>query len=84
VVVLLNAVYSYFVASRAEESLRSAFSLYVSPDMVPQLVNQKDALKLGGEKLWLTAMFTDIADFTTITEEMPAERTSEMLNAYFT
>jgi adenylate cyclase len=42
------------------------------------------ALKLGGEKMWLTAMFTDIADFTTITEEMPAERTSEMLNAYFT
>jgi adenylate cyclase len=29
-------------------------------------------------------MFTDIADFTSITEEMPAERTSEMLNAYFT
>lgn len=84
VIVLLNAVYAYFVASKAEESLRSAFSLYVSPDMVPQLVNQKDALKLGGEKLWLTAMFTDIADFTTITEEMPAERTSEMLNAYFT
>jgi adenylate cyclase len=34
--------------------------------------------------MWLTAMFTDIADFTTITEEMPAEATSEMLNAYFT
>jgi adenylate cyclase len=82
--VLLNAVYSYFRASKAEESLRSAFSLYISPDMVPQLVSEGDTLKLGGEKLWLSAMFTDIADFTTITEEMPAERTSEMLNAYFT
>jgi adenylate cyclase len=42
------------------------------------------ALALGGEKLWVTALFTDIADFTAISEEMPAEKTSEMLNAYFT
>jgi adenylate cyclase len=84
VIVLCNAVYSYLVARRAEKSLRSAFSLYVSPDMVPKLMAEGDALKLGGEKLWLTAMFTDIADFTSITEDMPAEKTSEMLNAYFT
>jgi len=82
--VLVNALVSYMSARRAEESLKSAFSLYVSPDMVPRLQNEGEALKLGGEKMWLTAVFTDIADFTTITEEMPAERTSEMLNAYFT
>ena len=84
ITVLISALVSYISARRAEESLRSAFSLYVSPDMVPKLQEEGGALKLGGEKLWLTAMFTDIADFTTITEEMPAERTSEMLNAYFT
>ncbi|MFO0417087.1 MAG: CHASE2 domain-containing protein, partial [Pseudomonadota bacterium] len=83
-IVLIHAITSYMTARRSEEALRSAFSLYVSPDMVPKLQKEGDGLKLGGEKLWLTAMFTDIADFTTITEEMPAERTSEMLNAYFT
>lgn len=82
--VLVSALVSYVTARRAEESLRSAFSLYVSPDMVPKLQQEGGALKLGGEKMWLTAIFTDIADFTSITEEMPAERTSEMLNAYFT
>ena len=84
VAVLISALVSYVSARRAEESLRSAFSLYVSPDMVPKLQQEGGALKLGGEKMWLTAIFTDIADFTTITEDMPAERTSEMLNAYFT
>jgi adenylate cyclase len=83
-IVLVSAVVSYVGARRSEEALRSAFSLYVSPDMVPKLQDEENALKLGGEKMWLTAMFTDIADFTTITEEMPAEATSEMLNAYFT
>ena len=82
--VLVSALVSYVSARRAEESLRSAFSLYVSPDMVPKLSQDSGALKLGGEKMWLTAVFTDIADFTSITEDMPAERTSEMLNAYFT
>jgi adenylate cyclase len=84
ITVLVSALVSYVTARRAEESLRSAFSLYVSPDMVPKLQHEGGALKLGGEKLWLTAIFTDIADFTSITEDMPAERTSEMLNAYFT
>ena len=83
-IVLVSALISYASSRRAEESLRSAMSLYVSPEMVPRLQQEGGALKLGGEKMWLTAMFTDIADFTSITEEMPAERTSEMLNAYFT
>jgi adenylate cyclase len=83
-IVLVSALVSYVTARRAEQSLRSAFSLYVSPDMVPKLQREGGALKLGGEKMWLTAIFTDIADFTSITEDMPAERTSEMLNAYFT
>lgn len=83
-IVLVSALVSYVSARKAEQSLRSAFSLYVSPEMVPKLQTEGGALKLGGEKMWLTAVFTDIADFTSITEEMPAERTSEMLNAYFT
>lgn len=83
-ILLVSAVVSYVTARRSEEALRSAFSLYVSPDMVPRLQEEDNALKLGGEKMWLTAVFTDIADFTSITEEMPAEKTSEMLNAYFT
>jgi adenylate cyclase len=83
-VVLVSAVVSYVFSKRSEEALRSAFSLYLSPDMVPKLNSGDGSLKLGGEKMWITAMFTDIADFTTISEEMPAEKTSEMLNAYFT
>lgn len=83
-ILLVSTVQSYLGARQSEESLKSAFSLYLSPDMLPELQKDGSALKLGGEKLWLTALFTDIADFTSITEEMPAEKTSEMLNAYFT
>jgi adenylate cyclase len=82
--VLVSAVTSYMTTRRSEEALKSAFSLYISPEMVSKIGDKTGALTLGGEKLWLTAVFTDIVDFTSITEDMPAERTSEMLNAYFT
>jgi len=84
VIILVSTLHSYLTSRKSEESLKSAFSLYLSPEMLPELQRDGSSLKLGGEKLWLTALFTDIADFTSITEEMPAERTSEMLNAYFT
>lgn len=83
-ILLVSSVVSYVGVRRSERALQSAFSLYVSPEMVRKLQMDKRALQLGGEKLWITAMFTDIADFTTISEDMPAENCCEMLNAYFT
>jgi adenylate cyclase len=88
--VLISAVTSYLKARRLaeearqrEEAIRTAFSLYVSPEVLPKLHSNKLSLGLGGESMVLTAMFTDIADFTAISESMPAEQTSQMLNAYF-
>lgn len=89
--VLVSAVTSYLAARhsaeearRREEAIRAAFSLYVSPDVLPKLQSNELNLGLGGESLVLTAMFTDIADFTSLSESMPAEQTAHMLNAYFT
>lgn len=89
--VLISAVTSYLKARRLaeearqrEEAIRTAFSLYVSPEVLPKLQSNQLSLGLGGESMVLTAMFTDIADFTAISESMPAEQTSQMLNAYFT
>ncbi len=79
-----STLYYYFVTRRAQLKMESAFQLYVSPDMARQISANQGSLKLGGEKVWATAMFTDIAGFTSITEELPAEKVSAMLNAYFT
>lgn len=80
---LLSTMYYYFVTRRAELKMQSAFQYYVSPEMA-QEVSKSSSIGLGGEKIWATAMFTDIAGFTSITEDLPAERVSAMLNAYFT
>ena len=74
---------SYVRVKRTEQRMRSAFEFYLSPEMAKQLGESGGITTLGGEKLWATALFTDIAGFTSITEDMPAERVAEMLNAYF-
>lgn len=83
-VYLVSTLYFYVIARRSAKQLQNAFELYLSPETARQLSQGDSAAALGGSKLWATALFTDIQDFTKITEEMPAERVAEMLNAYFT
>lgn len=83
-VFLVTTFQSFIVARRSEQKLRSAFELYVSPDMVAQLQKDDAGTRLGGQKVWATALFTDIERFTEIAEELPPERAAEMLNDYFT
>jgi adenylate cyclase len=81
---LCSVIYYYFVTRKAELKMLSAFELYVSPQMAKEVTQSQKSLSLGGEKVWATAMFTDIQGFTSLAETMPAEQVSAMLNAYFT
>lgn len=81
---LLSVLYYYFVTRKAELKMLSAFELYVSPQMAKEVSLNQRSLSLGGEKVWATAMFTDIQGFTSLAETMPPEQVSAMLNSYFT
>src|SRR6185503_20091658 len=43
---------------------------------------QPERLKLGGEKRDYTVLFSDVKDFTTISERLDADVLVELLNAY--
>ena len=43
-----------------------------------------DNLELGGEKKELTAFFTDIAGFTSLSEKLPPDEQVNLLNSYLT
>jgi class 3 adenylate cyclase/CHASE2 domain-containing sensor protein len=62
--------------------IQGAFSRYVSPIVVEQLVDNPESLSISGERRELTFIFTDIAGFTTLSEKLSAEKLSEVLNAY--
>lgn len=53
--------------------MMSTLSRYVDRRVAEQLVKNKDSLRLGGVNLKVTILFSDIRDFTTLSEKLGAE-----------
>lgn len=67
---------------RQRQFIQGAFSRYVSPAVVDQLVDDPQALSVSGMRREVTFIFTDIANFTTLSEGLSSEALSDVLNAY--
>ncbi|WP_028587003.1 adenylate/guanylate cyclase domain-containing protein [Desulfocurvus vexinensis] len=68
--------------SRMKGALRS-FGQYIPRDLVRRLVESGAEPRLGGDRRELTLLFTDIADFTTLSDTMAPETLMELLSNYF-
>ena len=79
---LLIASYNYFTEERQKRGVRNAFQHYVSPAVVTHMLENIESLKLGGERRKLTALFSDIRGFTSISEMMTPDQLVEFLNEY--
>lgn len=66
-----------------EQRMMSTLSRYVDRRVAEQLVKNQDSLRLGGVNLKVTILFSDIRDFTTLSEKLGAEEIVELLNDYF-
>ncbi|HOS30509.1 MAG TPA: CHASE2 domain-containing protein [Treponemataceae bacterium] len=77
-------VISLFSNIREKSFLRNAFSRYLSPDVINEIINDPSKLNLGGEKREMTALFTDIKGFSTISERMQPVELVNLLNKYLT
>jgi adenylate cyclase len=75
-------VANYMTEGREKRRVREMFSRYVSPEYVRQLADEYRDLQLGGQRVPLTLLFSDIRGFTTISETYPAETVVEVLNEY--
>jgi adenylate cyclase len=78
-----SLVWYYLTTVREREKIRRAFSFYLSPEMIRRIADDPGSLRLGGEEVVGTAVFTDIRGFTSIAEGMSAGQTATMLNEYF-
>jgi adenylate cyclase len=82
--VLGREVIAYVVSDREKKFIRKAFSTYVSDDVVKEIIADPSRLKLGGIKRHMSALFTDIRGFTSVSERLDPEDLVSLLNRYLT
>ncbi len=75
--------WSYFTEGRQRQQIVRAFSQVMSPELVAQIERDPRQLDPGGERREMTVMFTDLAGFTTLTEQLDNHVLVELLNFYF-
>jgi len=78
-------LYNFATEGSQKRFIKSAFSQYLSPKVIEQIIHDPSQLKLGGEKREMTAIFTDVRAFSTFSEALgdPAKLV-ELLNFYLT
>jgi len=74
--------FRFTVESKEKRWIKKTFSYYLSPQVINELTSNPDKLRLGGEKKFLTILFSDIRGFTTLAEKLAPEEVSSILNEY--
>jgi len=67
---LTSTLYSYATEGKDKRFIKNAFSRILSPKVIDQIIADPSQLKLGGEKRKMTAIFTDIQRFSSISSEL--------------
>jgi adenylate cyclase len=79
----LSAVVSYASEGQQKRVLRRAFNRYFSPHVVTDILNNAGEVELGGKTIEATVFFSDIKDFTSISERFTPKDLVHFLNQYF-
>ncbi|MBD2340699.1 adenylate/guanylate cyclase domain-containing protein [Calothrix sp. FACHB-156] len=68
--------------ARTAGSIRKTFGRYLTDEVVANLLENPQGLKLGGERRNITILTSDIRGFTAISERLPAEEVIKIINLY--
>ena len=85
---VLTSATAFYVNYRKQYKLRQQikkqFEHYLDPRQVKELQKNPDLLKLGGEKKYCSYLFTDLRGFTALSEELPPEEVTSIMNKTLT
>lgn len=72
----------YSRAQGERKFIHDTFARYVSRDIISQLIEHPDRVRLGGHAKDMTILFSDIRGFTTLSESLTPDQLVELLNMY--
>ncbi len=78
-------VISFLSTSKEKAFIQNAFGQIISPDVVKRIQENPTILNMGGDNRPITAMFTDIEKFSTISEHLgSSDKLFEFIKRYLT
>ncbi len=80
---LIKEIFDLESSIRAMRSALRSFGRYVPKEIVRALIKCGHDVHLGGERLEITILFSDVENFTTISESMSMETLMTILSDYF-
>ncbi len=81
---LFNMSYGYLIEERGKRQLASQFGQYIPPELVDELNENPEAMTRSSVNKELTVLFSDVRGFTTISEGLPPDELSQLMNEYLT
>ncbi len=75
---------AYLAEGRQRRFITDAFSRYLHPKVIEELVSDPAKLALGGQRRTITVFFSDLAGFTSFSERFEPEQLVPLLNDYLT
>jgi adenylate cyclase len=81
---IVNMAYGYFIESRAKRQVVGLFGQYVPPELVDRMARDPEIYSMEGKEEVLTVLFSDVRDFTNISESLSAKDLSAYINEYLT
>ncbi len=79
---LFNMSWGFFVESRGKRQLADRFGQYVPPELVDEMSENPEAFTMETRSSNLTVLFSDVRDFTAISERLTPSELSQLMNAY--
>ena len=79
---LLNMAWGFFMETRSRRLISGLFGTYVPKELVAQMSKNPEEYSMRGEARDMTVLFSDVRDFTSISEGLPPEGLRDMMNAY--
>jgi len=73
----------YIFENSKKRQIQKVMTKYVSKDVMNDILNNIDDVKLGGKRAEVTVLLADIRGFTSISETLEPEQVSSLLNHYF-
>lgn len=83
-ITVINLTYGFLKEGLSRRAIKGMFDQYVPPAHIDAMLNDPENYNFEGESKELSVLFSDIRNFTSISESLNAGQLKMMLNEFFT